>query len=87
METFTDPVTFDNKIYERQKAFFREYYSQLIGWQVVAVEIKEENESHFPEFWPTLTMRNATTGEYAFIEVSCDEEGNEPGFLFISYAT
>ena len=71
----------------RQRAFFKEYYSQLIGWKVVAVDIKEEGSEHWPEFWPTLTMQNTKTGEYAFVEVSCDEEGNEPGFLFISLAT
>ena len=46
--------------------------------------IKAENDYGWPQFWPILELEHAKTGNKATIEVSSDEEGNEPGFLFIS---
>ena len=70
--------------FKNQLDFFKKYYGQLVGWTITKVTIKEENEYGWPQYWPVLELEHQKTGNKAMIEVSSDEEGNEPGFLFIS---
>ena len=79
MSTDTREETFKNQL-----DFFTKYYGQLKGFTVTKVSIKEENEYGWPQYWPVIEMMHPKTGNKVTIEVSCDEEGNEPGFLFIS---
>lgn len=57
-------------------AFWKTYYSELVGARVVGVEIRVEDN----EAWPVL--RFVKNGESFDVDVSQDEEGNGPGFLF-----
>lgn len=79
MSTDTREETFKNQL-----DFFTKYYGQLKGWTITNVTIKEENDYGWPQYWPVLELEHSKTGNKATIEVSSDEEGNEPGFLFIS---
>jgi len=76
--------TTQEQTYKNQLDFFLKYYGQLKGWTITNVIIKTENDYGWPQFWPVLELEHAKTGNKATIEVSSDEEGNEPGFLFIS---
>ena len=62
--------------------WLRSYYGSLRGFKCVSVSVKMEDDGYgMPEPWPRLTFENAR-GERLVIEVSRDEEGNGPGFLF-----
>lgn len=61
--------------------FLRDYLAPLKGATIVAVGVNEEDDDGFPEAWPTLKVR-ATDGQTFDLEVSQDEEGNGPGFIF-----
>lgn len=71
--------------YARQYEYFTKHYGALKGYTIVDVEILAEREYGFPEFWPRLYLANPETGESIVIDVSQDEEGNGPGYLFISH--
>ena len=55
------------------------YYGQLVGAEIVSLTIGVDED--FGEFWPTfeVVLRDGTKRS---IELSKDEEGNGPGFLF-----
>jgi len=55
------------------------YYGQLVGAKIVSLTIAVDEE--MGEFWPTfeVVLRDGTKRS---IELSMDEEGNGPGFLF-----
>lgn len=57
--------------------FYSAYYSQLEGCTITHTRVKNEDGL----LWPVLTI-TAPDGEVFSIEVSRDEEGNGPGFLF-----
>jgi len=57
----------------RRSEFYKRYYAQLEGVTIVDVD----GGAEFPRF----TVRTKE-GEEFVIEVSRDEEGNGPGFLF-----
>lgn len=59
--------------------FYRAYYSALKGYTVKSVTLAEDDE--FGDLWPTLTFTHPKKPDLK-VEVSQDEEGNGPGFLF-----
>jgi hypothetical protein len=73
------------------KQFYTDYYASLKGARITKVELIPDEE--WPDhFWPTFTVktkairktktRDAVPAQTLTIEVSQDEEGNGPGFLF-----
>jgi hypothetical protein len=70
--------------HDQQEKWLKEYYSTLHLARINKVEIYEEDDA-YGVFWPRLhvTLRD---GEKIVIEVSQDEEGNGPGFIFGLFA-
>ena len=64
------------------KKFYEDYYRTLKGGNILDVEIYEEDMGYGdPELWLRLKVKTAS-GQVFAVEVSRDEEGNGPGFLF-----
>ena len=72
------------------KKFYQDYYGSLLGATITKVELAQgEYEG---QYWPTFTVktkairktatRDAVPAQTLTVEVSQDEEGNGPGFLF-----
>lgn len=61
-----------------QQKFWAKYYGTLIGATVQSVQIREDDEG---QFWPVIKFHHPEVGNIE-VEVSRDEEGNGPGFLF-----
>lgn len=60
--------------------FLREYLKPLVGGTITSVGVNEEDDNGFAEAWPKITVKKgAQTYE---LEISRDEEGNGPGFVF-----
>jgi len=58
------------------------YYSQLKGATILNVEIFEDDMfSGFDANWPVFFVR-LSDGSMTELQLSCDEEGNAPGFMF-----
>ena len=66
---------------EKQEKWTKIYYESLIGFTCVDVEAKTDDMGNC---WPVLIfeLNDKNNNIKAEIEVSCDEEGNRPGFLF-----
>lgn len=62
---------------EKQTQWSTLYYSSLVGAKVVKVDCSADE---FGDVWPKITFEK--DGETFEVEVSQDEEGNGPGFLF-----
>lgn len=66
----------------KQEEWTRLYYGSLVGAKCVGVEAEtDDSEYGFGECWPRLLFEHPTMGKFS-VEVSRDEEGNGPGFLF-----
>lgn len=66
-------------------AFLQKYLAPLVGAKVVKVEVAVEDDGGFEEAWPVIIVQPSGTTKAADrlkLEVSADEEGNGPGFLF-----
>lgn len=63
-----------------EKQFQKDYYGQLVGFTVTQVEQKVEDMGGYEEVWPQITLKKGP--KEIQLEVSRDEEGNGPGFLF-----
>lgn len=63
-----------------QAAWLERYLEPLKGATIFGVKIKVEDG----EVWPVLVVENLTLaeGETLELEISRDEEGNGPGFIF-----
>jgi hypothetical protein len=61
------------------KKWWSEYLTPLIGGEITEVGTKTDHGAG--EHWPFLKVR-PKEGEEILLEVSRDEEGNGPGFLF-----
>ena len=61
------------------KKWWAKYLSPLIGGEITEVGTKSENDGD--EYWPYLKVKTKD-GRVIRLEVSQDEEGNGPGFLF-----
>ncbi len=57
---------------------YKKYFGQLVGCKVLGFEMQDDGD----EMWPALIMRTDDGEEVAFV-LSCDPEGNRPGFVFI----
>lgn len=62
-------------------AFLRRYLAPLKGGTITGVKVKTEDDFGYAQAWPTLVVK-AKDGTVYEVEVSQDEEGNGPGFLF-----
>jgi hypothetical protein len=62
------------------KKWWSEYLTPLIGGEIVEVGTKTERGPHTGH-WPYLKVQTKD-GQEVRLEVSRDEEGNGPGFLF-----
>lgn len=63
------------------KVWLEKYLEPLKGATITGVKVKTEDEGGYTEDWPVLTMK-FSDGHVGEVEVSRDEEGNGPGFLF-----
>ena len=67
--------------------WYEQYFGALVGATITGFELKkEEDDPEFPdypgdEYWPTYTAKLAD-GSMVTLELSQDEEGNGPGWLF-----
>lgn len=66
---------------DQEIQFLEGLYNQLVGLTVEKVEIKEDDSSGFPEVWASIFFKKDDLRLKT--EVSRDQEGNGPGFLFI----
>ena len=62
-------------IYEK---FAKKHFSQLIGYSIVAFKLEKWSDG---DIFPVLFMKKAN--DFIKVTVSCDEEGNQGGHLFI----
>lgn len=62
---------------EQQKNWNDLYYGFLAGAKIVSVE---NNIDDYDDVWTKLVVEK--DGQKFEVEISCDEEGNRPGFLF-----
>lgn len=66
----------------KQEEWTRLYYGSLVGAKCVGVEAETDNSEYgFGDCWPKLIFEHPKGGRFT-VEVSRDEEGNGPGFLF-----
>lgn len=63
------------------KDYYQKYYGSLEGAIITKVKIREENDFGQTEYWPVFTVTLAN-GFETELEISQDEEGNGPGFVF-----
>lgn len=69
----------------QQHKWCEAYYGQLVGATILEIEVTTEDDDELygmvPQVWTKIHCR-AADGERFTLEISSDEEGNEPGFLF-----
>jgi hypothetical protein len=65
----------------------RDYYGQLVGATIEACAIEPNTTGYGggDDGWPTFLVRTRD-GHVLKLEISQDEEGNGPGFIFIGDA-
>lgn len=82
-------MTEDRELYAlrskvKETNFYLGYYKQLIGAKVVGIQLTlDEEEDYDPLFydiWPGIIFEK--DGNEFLCELSKDEEGNGPGFMF-----
>jgi hypothetical protein len=74
-------LTNSSKKGERTMEFYIKHYNQLIDYVVTGVEF-EEDEFDKSTVFPILLMMHPD-GTKVRVVVSCDDEGNDAGFLFV----
>ena len=60
-----------------EKEWTKRYYGALVGGKITKISVKEDADG----LWPVLHV-TLPDGHDIEVEVSKDEEGNGPGFLF-----
>ena len=60
--------------------FLKKYLAPLKGGIIKSVQVKEENDYGMTHAWPVLVVQTKT--DKFELEISRDEEGNGPGFIF-----
>lgn len=60
-------------------AWYGNYFGQLVGATITGFTLVKDDD--MGDFWPTFKVKLAG-GEEIEVEVSQDEEGNGPGWLF-----
>ena len=64
------------------KDFYKKYYGQLVGGSITGFALEGDDEGNeWPTFKVMIKGKNGKRRQVT-IEVSCDPEGNAPGFLF-----
>lgn len=63
---------------EKEREWNDRYYGGLLNAVCIGVGAHRDEEGNL---WPRLRFRTPE-GDTLLVEVSCDEEGNRPGFLF-----
>lgn len=69
---------------ERHRQWCQTYYSALVGAKIHGVKAtlhQDQYSGAAPEVWTEIYCE-AQDGELFTLEISSDEEGNAPGFLF-----
>ena len=63
----------------KDRNFYADYYGSLVGATITKVTISDDDEegNSWPQFY--VTLKDGTKLE---LELSQDEEGNGPGFMF-----
>jgi hypothetical protein len=64
---------------DTQKRWLQGYYQQAVGLTIIGVSTKVDEE--MGDVWPSLLAIDKDGNHYA-LELSQDEEGNGPGFMF-----
>lgn len=62
-----------------QERWLAGYYKHLVGSRIINVAVKTPDD--FGDVWTTITIEDAD-GNIFDLELSRDEEGNGPGFIF-----
>ena len=61
-----------------QQRWNKGYYDALVGMAITGIEALPPDD--FGDCWIQITAKK--DGETFVLELSCDEEGNGPGFIF-----
>jgi hypothetical protein len=61
-----------------ENKYYEDHYGQLVGMVITSVSIIDDGDGK----WPRFIGKNSL-GETIEVTVSSDQEGNEPGHLFI----
>jgi hypothetical protein len=69
--------TYGMKKGDKAHEFYNSYFGNLVGATVLEFKLLHEED----EWWPTFAVQLAD-GRIVQIEISSDEEGNSPGFIF-----
>ena len=66
---------------QEQIDWLKKYYGSLEGATINKVSVKVEDDMGWPQLWPVLhvTLKDGSTAD---LELSQDEEGNGPGFMY-----
>jgi hypothetical protein len=64
-----------------ERAYYERYYAPLAGATIESVAVSDEDMGGYSEPWLKMKVK-LSDGSTTEIEVSQDEEGNGPGFLF-----
>lgn len=59
--------------------FYADYFGQLVGAEILGFKMAVDPDEG--DYWPTFLVK-LKSGEMVEIELSQDEEGNGPGFIF-----
>ena len=64
---------------DKERKFYEDYYGSLVGATITQVTISDDDDEG--NSWPMfdVTLKDGTKVE---LELSQDEEGNGPGFMF-----
>lgn len=66
---------------DKALAFYNEYFGQLVGAKITGFELTRDEDDEYGDVWPTYAV-TLKDGRKITIEISQDEEGNGPGFIF-----
>lgn len=67
-----------NNLRHERRSYYEKYYRQLVGATITKFTLGQE-------LWPQFTVHSPVVGDLT-LEISRDEEGNGPGFIFIGDA-
>ena len=62
--------------------FLKKYLQPLVGATIEKVEAHVEDDYGFQQAWPRIHVKLPGETETSVLEISQDEEGNGPGFIF-----
>lgn len=67
---------------QQEKEWLQKYLAPLAGATILGVGAKIDREEGYPQVWMTLKVSPAGSNEIFDLEISQDQEGNGPGFIF-----